>query len=113
VVFDCCHSASTTRADGEGVRGAVLSATQNGPTYIGATQNKFHYTSMASHVLLAACGEREKAREEDNHGVFTKRLVAQLRKYGLTSLSYVDLISTVGQIAEFVIFSLKHTLLLM
>lgn len=59
VIFDCCHSAHSTRP--------------------------------AAHVLLAACGAEESAREEYGRGLFTQAFLKTLEKAGEEQLSYEDL----------------------
>lgn len=43
-----------------------------------------------SHVLLAACGANEKAREENGHGLFTKALLKTLRNPGIDKISFIE-----------------------
>ncbi|KIM20623.1 hypothetical protein M408DRAFT_33545, partial [Serendipita vermifera MAFF 305830] len=78
VIFDCCHAGSLTRND--------RSLTSVPP--------KFLTTGLSSHVLLAACGQNEKAKENPikNRGEFTMALLNTLMSVGADQVTYKDLI---------------------
>ncbi|KAI0030583.1 hypothetical protein K488DRAFT_72058 [Vararia minispora EC-137] len=113
VIFDCCHSASGTRgSDGPyTVRGVPLhgynetgddvptGAARNGLRGV-SNDGKFLHAGLSSHVLLAACGEEEEARERDGKGLFTHELIACLRQKGVDAFTYSDLIIDVGRLAN-------------
>ena len=48
------------------------------------------YHGLRSHVLLAACGEQEKAYERDGHGQFTTALLTTLKKASINSITYAE-----------------------
>lgn len=113
VIFDCCHSASGTRGSDSSytVRGVHLrSYNQAGDdAYVGTSESgargvshsgKFLHAGLSSHVLLAACGEDEEARESEGKGLFTHELIARLRQKGVDVFTYSDLIIDVGRLAK-------------
>ncbi|GAB1520211.1 hypothetical protein RhiTH_003284 [Rhizoctonia solani] len=109
VVFDSCHSASGSR-DGSGVfpsmqpRCAPLLhdiPCDLDDDILGAAparQRKSRSvepilcTDQGSHVLLAACGSREKAWEQDQQGRFTTALLEVLQSCPVEKLTYHNLI---------------------
>ncbi|CAE6402029.1 unnamed protein product [Rhizoctonia solani] len=117
VVFDSCHSASGSR-DAFG----VFSSTQPRyapvlyeiPKNIDADifktspvrQRKSRSvepilcTDQGSHVLLAACGSREKAWEQDQQGQFTTALLGALRTCGAEKLTYHNLLISLPTLAN-------------
>ncbi|KIM26650.1 hypothetical protein M408DRAFT_25142 [Serendipita vermifera MAFF 305830] len=110
VIFDCCHSGSLTRGMGSRVRGVhltmnvphdldkeILGAINTGtlPTTRGTpSQAKFLNSGLGSHVLLAACGEKETAKEHsaENRGEFTRALLDTLISVGADKVTYTELI---------------------
>jgi hypothetical protein len=52
----------------------------------------FLRSGLNSHVLLAACGAKEKAREEMGRGVFTKAFLEVLTNIGADKITYSDLL---------------------
>ena len=50
---------------------------------------------LSSHVLLAACREGEKAREENRRGKFTGALLHVLRQVETHKLTYKDLMQRI------------------
>ena len=47
--------------------------------------------SLESHVLIAACGESELAREADGRGAFTAEFLRLLRGFPIDALTYRDI----------------------
>ena len=75
---------STDRAlfkssDGSGARNSTIADGFSG---------KFN----ASHVLLAACGREQVAREDSKQGIFTSRLMQVFRDDDINKLTYTSLI---------------------
>ncbi|KAH7921902.1 hypothetical protein BV22DRAFT_1038069 [Leucogyrophana mollusca] len=111
VIFDCCHSGSGTRNDKAAptrlVRGIKIKETPAddldqdiwGAIELNETKNSraiapsagFAQSGLLSHVLLAACGADEFAREEDKRGIFTSALIEVL-KVGVNKLTYAELL---------------------
>ena len=58
----------------------------------------FARTGLRSHVLLAACGAMETARETGGRGVFTKALLTLLRRDGVEKLRYSDVLKRMDAI---------------
>ncbi|KIM25362.1 hypothetical protein M408DRAFT_26347 [Serendipita vermifera MAFF 305830] len=103
VIFDCCHSGSLTRNERShlvrGVNVAIeippnldsdIWGGQRGTTI----EPKFLKSGLSSHVLLAACGSQETAKENLNRtgGVFTTALLDTLVSVGVDKLTYTELI---------------------
>jgi hypothetical protein len=55
----------------------------------------FLRSGLRSHVLLAACGAEENAKEELGRGYFTKRLLATLEAVGADKVTYADLVQQI------------------
>ncbi|KAJ1301206.1 hypothetical protein OPQ81_003616 [Rhizoctonia solani] len=105
VVFDSCHSASGSR-DGYEAFSAIRprcapllydipyddAKTAPSRTHNARAVDPIFCTDQASHVLLAACGSREKAWEQDQQGQFTTALLATLKARGVENLTYHNLI---------------------
>ena len=73
---------------------------------------KSQLIGLGSHVLLAACGEKERAFEDDDGGMFTKAVLSALRKsdFDLATLTYSNLIKKVGNLgSEYVLSPLCDT----
>ena len=47
--------------------------------------------SLESHVLIAACGESELAREADGRGAFTTEFLKLFRRFPINALTYRDI----------------------
>lgn len=60
----------------------------------------FLYGGLRSHVLLAACGAKEKAKEEDGRGVFTKAFLEVLRTVAADTVTYADLIRRIHALPQ-------------
>jgi hypothetical protein len=60
----------------------------------------FLYGGLRSHVLLAACGAKEKAKEEQGQGVFTKALLEILRTVSADTVTYTDLLRRIHALPE-------------
>jgi hypothetical protein len=58
----------------------------------------FLKSGLRSHVLLAACGADEEAKEENGRGYFTKRLLDTLEAVGADKVTYADLIQRIPSI---------------
>jgi hypothetical protein len=117
VIFDCCHSASGTREDGN-VPGRVarVADMQNLPRlpqYLdseilqddrrGSILAKgFSHREMRSHVLLAACGSDQLAYETNGHGDYTNALLTVLRTSGTEKLTYKGCAQRIPSIPKWV-----------
>ena len=64
----------------------------------------FLQTGLRSHVLLAACGADETAKEDRTimRGDFTKAFLETLRTIGADKVTYTDLIQRIPQLPEYV-----------
>ena len=111
VIFDCCHSASGTREDEPttGVRGVVLDdelpldldrQELSAPIGRGSQiATRFGVRGLGSHVLVAACRERETAKEDNSQGRFTAALLDLLKQEGrLETLTYTDILKHIRPI---------------
>jgi len=100
--FDACHSSTLLDLNGGSVRSAELDSSIHMNTF---GQN-FHderapHYGRSSHVLLAACGSSERAREESNgRGAFTTRLLQLLREVSPDELRYRDIPRKIGPMVE-------------
>ena len=54
-------------------------------------ENQLRSVSLESHVLIAACGESELARETDGQGAFTAAFLKLLRRFPIDALTYRDI----------------------
>ena len=111
VILDCCYSASGAR-EGElstDVCGVVLDdelpldldlQELSVPIAHGSQiETGFGVRGLALHVLISACKEREKAREENKQGRFTAALLDLLKKEGrLETLTYTDILKHIKPI---------------
>ncbi|KAF8817195.1 hypothetical protein BYT27DRAFT_7205049 [Phlegmacium glaucopus] len=103
VILDCCFSGSGTRSDNaeERIRGVpvtlpfpsgldeeILASNSRGT----AIPERFLHAGLRSHVLLAACGSQEKARETNGSGYFTQALLYTLKKLRVDMIKYTELI---------------------
>ncbi|KAJ1301208.1 hypothetical protein OPQ81_003618 [Rhizoctonia solani] len=109
VIFDSCHSASATRNPfiPRQPRGAEISmeipdnidndilssrsTVPGGQTNVRSLSLPFH-TNQSTHIHLAACGDEEKAWEDNGRGVFTEALLKNLRAHGVDKITYHNLI---------------------
>ncbi|KAJ7202537.1 caspase domain-containing protein, partial [Mycena pura] len=103
VIFDSCHSGGMGRDIGMARTPASHSPAVplelDSHLWMGKNMVPSHgmwYSAATAHVLLAACGERETAREwafEKGwiRGRFTKSLVEELRKVDLEDTTYAEL----------------------
>ena len=108
VILDCCHSASGTREDelSTDIRGVVLDDElsldldlQELSAPIGRIATRFGVRGLGSHVLIAACQEKETAKEENKQGRFTAALLDLLKKEGqLETLTYTDILKYINPI---------------
>jgi hypothetical protein len=122
VILDCCHSGSGTRKDdiqergiefksgetrltvpedyGQGFRNAFLQSPDRGIFLDGTFLNH----SLRSHILLAACGSKQRACEGPGGGVFTSILLrilqAEANSRAIYNLTYVELIKRIGAVVE-------------
>lgn len=112
VIFDSCNSGSGTRkskTDEGTVRGASLA---NPPppdidhdllgTHFGARGSRtvpgFARKGLSSHVLLAACNQKEEAQERLGRGRFSKALMHALVDVGVDKLTYASLLDRMDKI---------------
>lgn len=115
VIFDCCHSASGTRADvpRTDIRGVLLDdklpldldrEELSGPmsrSYSTRIATRFGVRGLGSHILVAACKETEVAREEGRRGRFTNALLELLKQEGrLETLTYTDILKHIKPIVQ-------------
>ncbi|KAF8436573.1 caspase domain-containing protein [Boletus edulis BED1] len=119
VIFDCCHSASGTRGqDDEYVPRSVdlhFNIPETLDDYVWGSRDvsiasNFAYHGLRSHVLLAACREKESAYEHKGRGLFTSALLATLRSCatkGLT-LTYAELLKRILLESEHKFKKLQH-----
>jgi hypothetical protein len=119
VILDCCHSASGTRV----ARDNMIVATRSFNLPLNAKfdrnamiHNSFRSSNvpkiernkgLASHVLLAACTDKEEAREDNAcivmRGRFTLALTELLRSGDLQSLTYTDIIQRLSPLPSYVL----------
>ncbi|KAF8452912.1 caspase domain-containing protein [Boletus edulis BED1] len=100
VIFDCCHSASGTRAcDGYVDRTIELNHTIDEDLdediwgeRAGKIHSGFACHGLQSHVLLAACGEEERAYEHEGRGQFTTALLETLKNCAIDDLTYNEVL---------------------
>ncbi|KAL0567959.1 hypothetical protein V5O48_014039 [Marasmius crinis-equi] len=104
MIFDCCNSGSGTRENqpiGLSIRGLELPSTYTIPPDILEQDRMFERslgssdsetTGYSSHILLAACKSDQTAKENEDGGAFTSRLIALLRQQGLNRPSNVNVI---------------------
>ncbi|QRW07388.1 ICE-like protease (caspase) p20 domain protein [Ceratobasidium sp. AG-Ba] len=102
VILDCCHSASGTRALTSDVRvrhveAAKLTALRpNTDKEIVSgiralvVPKRQRRTGSQSHVLLAACGAKESAKEPEGRGAFTKALLEVLYEARPDGITYTE-----------------------
>ncbi|KAG8795632.1 hypothetical protein FRC12_011978 [Ceratobasidium sp. 428] len=128
VIFDCCHSASGSRAEDIDNSGSSRIARDanvqvNVPYDIDSDivsptiqpsallQRKIGdsrspklplYTDQASHIHLAACGSEEKAWEEGGRGVFTTALLSCIRASRISKITYQNLLDTLPKLSKWV-----------
>jgi hypothetical protein len=103
VIFDCCHSSSSTRIKSHGrseryVHPSMLPLLtadidadilpKYGDTRNLAVAKGFAHQELRSHVLLAACGSEELAYETEGVGDFTAALLKTLKQYGADRTTY-------------------------
>ncbi|KAJ7209200.1 caspase domain-containing protein [Mycena pura] len=103
VIFDSCHSGGMGRDAGMARTPASHSPAVplelDSHLWMGKNMVPSHgmwYSAATAHVLLAACGEKETAREVAFEkgwirGRFTKSLVEELRKVDLEDTTYAEL----------------------
>lgn len=104
LILDCCYSGSRFRypgllAQSDDVRSVAIP--DKLPTDIDidiwsryrytGIPDRFMYSGIRSHVLLAACRAEETARD----GYFTKALIEALRLVGSVKTTYTDIIKLI------------------
>ncbi|KAL0954613.1 hypothetical protein HGRIS_003573 [Hohenbuehelia grisea] len=113
VILDSCYSGSATRG-GLLARGVKLSPEYQlhtsaipdnvsaGTTTRGANGNrKLQYADMGSHVLLAACSERQLAHESQGRGRFTSVLMNYLRSVkDISTLTYEQVVTNLPPLTD-------------
>lgn len=60
----------------------------------------FLQSGLMSHVLLAACGAKELAKEGKGRGVFTEAFLEVLAAVGADKVTYTDLIKQMHALPE-------------
>ncbi|KAH9914990.1 uncharacterized protein B0H18DRAFT_1043597 [Fomitopsis serialis] len=98
VILDCCHSGSGTRTTvsdptrtlPDGLDSSILSL--HGGTRHAEIAPGFLRRGLRSHVLLAACGSKELAMEQQERGIFTVALLRTLSTVGAHRVTYRDLL---------------------
>jgi hypothetical protein len=109
VILDSCHSGSGTRKERESggiIRG--INSIEIPPDldqdiwqHVEVPEGRatvpagFAYSALNSHVLLAACGAKELAREEKGGGVFTSAMLHVLKSIGAEKLTYKDMLERI------------------
>ncbi|KAG7440929.1 uncharacterized protein BT62DRAFT_997422 [Guyanagaster necrorhizus] len=107
VIFDCCHSGSGTRMEGNdptfAVRGTDLSKTYTVDQDLlhdiepdaraGVVAKGFEKSGLSSHMLLSACKAGQAAMEKLGRGAFTSALLILLQDNGVDKLTYKDVIT--------------------
>ncbi|KAJ7730015.1 caspase domain-containing protein [Mycena maculata] len=110
VIFDSCHSGGLGRdfgqertppSDSPMVPLEIDSHLWQGEAGAALTAQNFRMWSPTarSHLLLAACGQHETAREIKHnddvlvHGLFTRALISWLRRLRLENTTYVELLN--------------------
>ncbi|KAF8521930.1 caspase domain-containing protein, partial [Hysterangium stoloniferum] len=109
VIFDSCYSNSGTRSLESGFvsRCARLSGTvpqdqdkdilnystsnSTSPVHMPRPSLDSTYPTLGTHILLAACGSAEVARERFGRGCFTKALTDTLKDVDLRNITYTEL----------------------
>lgn len=103
VIFDCCHSASGTRAHSKGHVPRTVELGHTIPEDLdediwgraGKIAPGFAYHGLQSHILLAACGENEFAYEHDGRGQFTTGLLKTLKNGTIDDLTYTEVLGRI------------------
>ncbi|KAG7440956.1 uncharacterized protein BT62DRAFT_956394 [Guyanagaster necrorhizus] len=107
VIFDCCHSGSGTRMEGNdptfAVRGIDLPETYTVDQDLlhdiepdaraGVVAKGFEKSGLSSHMLLSACKAGQAAMEKLGRGAFTSALLILLQDNGVDKLTYKDVIT--------------------
>jgi hypothetical protein len=104
VIFDCCYAGSGTRAVSRSSRIARFAEIPNdvpsdldvkiwsdGQSGV-AIAPGFQHHGLRSHILLAACGAKELAYEDQRKGVFTTALLELLSTVGAHNVTYANLL---------------------
>jgi hypothetical protein len=60
----------------------------------------FLQSGLRSHVLLAACGAKEKAKEEYGRGIFTNAVLEVLKAVSADTVTYTDLLQRMHALPE-------------
>ncbi|EDR13903.1 uncharacterized protein LACBIDRAFT_321574 [Laccaria bicolor S238N-H82] len=110
VIFDCCHSGSGTRGS-RNIRGLSERMKQSIPKDLdrdiwstasgsrgSSTAPEYTRSGLANHVLLAACTQKEKARDAVNGGPFTQAFLPTLKSVGADKLTYASLLERMDKI---------------
>jgi len=118
VIFDCCYSGSGTRSEikstsldrfAEVANEVNLPADLDQDIWQGTSGDRsikiavgFLQCDLSSHVLLAACGAEETAKEDRTimRGNFTKVFLETVRTIGADKITYTDLIQRIPQLPE-------------
>jgi len=111
VILDCCHSGGMCRDNDNGqslVRAAEIDDSYRLPDDLDADVTELTRTiqpaktfapgALNTHVLLAACSERELARESGGRGKFTKALLELFKVARLEQLSYYETLALMEKI---------------
>jgi hypothetical protein len=124
VILDCCNSGSGTRkgtADEIAVRGMTITEsppsdidqdllTAETGTRASSTAVGFARKGLNSHVLLAACTQKEQAREQSGRGNFTKAILQTIEAIGADKLTYASLLERMDKIPAYVYNMIPHFL---
>lgn len=104
VIFDCCHSASGTRVDSEAYAHRTVHLDSIIPADLdrdiwggraGKISPGFAHHGLRSHVLLAACGEKELAYEYEGRGQFTTALLETLKSCAIDDITYTEILERI------------------
>jgi hypothetical protein len=124
VILDCCNSGSGTRkgtTDDIAVRGMTITEsppsdidqdllTAEPGTRASSTAAGFARKGLNSHVLLAACTQKEQAREQSGRGNFTKAILQTIEAIGADKLTYASLLERMDKIPAYVYYIIPHSL---
>ncbi|KAG9310072.1 hypothetical protein JVU11DRAFT_9678 [Chiua virens] len=106
VIFDCCYLAGCARHSNQDYVPQTVELDFNIPadfdkdiwgleSWDGILPNGFTHQGHRSHVLFAACGEKELAYEHNGCSLFTSALLKTLQSGEVNDLSYVQVLGCI------------------
>jgi len=75
-----------------------------------STAAGFARKGLNSHVLLAACTQKEQAREQSGRGKFTKAILETIKAVGADKLTYASLLERMDKIPAYVCNEIAQSL---